>query len=248
MPADHGMSGVELLWGDGERPSRGPKPKLTLERIVTAAIGIADAEGLAAVSMQRVAAELGYTAMSLYRYVPGKEQLVEVMVDVAAGWPPELPGEHGWRAELEAWVRALWALYQRHPWALEVRITGAPRGPHHLAWFEAALGPLARAGLREDEQVSGATFLLGAVRQLATIGIDITRAREAVGHTAAQAEADYLTVLRRYVTADRFPHLSRLVEAGIFDNPDLADEGLDLDLHFGIQRLLDGIEVHLTRG
>src|SRR5689334_22149881 len=76
---------ADLLWGPRERPSRGPKPGLTRDGIVRAAIGVADAEGLAAVSMQRVAAEVGFTTMALYRYVPGKNELVALMVDSAVG-------------------------------------------------------------------------------------------------------------------------------------------------------------------
>ncbi|WP_432758609.1 TetR/AcrR family transcriptional regulator [Streptomyces lydicamycinicus] len=96
---------VELLWGGRERPSRGPKPALSLERITRTAIALADTGGLGAVSMQRVAAELDFTKMSLYRYVPGKSELVALMIDRAMGEPPSAPspdtagrdGEEPWR-------------------------------------------------------------------------------------------------------------------------------------------------------
>ncbi|MBK3547134.1 TetR/AcrR family transcriptional regulator, partial [Streptomyces sp. MBT60] len=78
---------LELLWGTGERPSRGPKPGLTLDRIVTAAVAVADAEGLAAVSMRRLSTELGTGTMSLYRYVPGKSELLDLMFDRVLGEP-----------------------------------------------------------------------------------------------------------------------------------------------------------------
>ncbi|WNF28717.1 TetR/AcrR family transcriptional regulator [Streptomyces sp. C11-1] len=78
---------LELLWGTGERPSRGPKPGLTLDRIVTAAIAVADAEGLSAVSMRRLSTELGTGTMSLYRYVPGKAELLDLMLDRVLGEP-----------------------------------------------------------------------------------------------------------------------------------------------------------------
>ncbi|MGO4423231.1 TetR/AcrR family transcriptional regulator, partial [Streptomyces sp. MCAF7] len=80
---------LELLWGTGERPSRGPKRGLTLERIVTAAIAVADAEGLAAVSMRRLSAELGTGTMSLYRYVPGKAELLDLMLDQVQSFDPD---------------------------------------------------------------------------------------------------------------------------------------------------------------
>src|SRR6266496_4469960 len=104
------VSSAELLWGQRERPSRGPKPGLSLDGIVRAAIKIADAEGLDAVSMQRVAAEFGFATMSLYRYVPGKSELIDLMIDTAIGPPPDLsviPG--GWRPKLTVWARHTWA-------------------------------------------------------------------------------------------------------------------------------------------
>src|SRR3954453_16348748 len=112
-----GRMSVEFLWGERAQPTRGPKPALTLERIADAAVAVADAEGLAAVSMQRVAAELGKTKMSLYRYLPGKAELVALMVEQAIGEPPELRAG-GWREALTEWSELLFAAYLRHPWAV----------------------------------------------------------------------------------------------------------------------------------
>src|SRR5215218_3749291 len=106
---------VEFLWGARAQPTRGPKPTLSLDRITDTAIAIADAEGLAAVSMQRVAAELGFTKMSLYRYVPGKAELVALMVERAIGDPPTIDTAD-WRAGLKDWSHQLLAGYLRHPW------------------------------------------------------------------------------------------------------------------------------------
>ena len=91
----------DFFWAPRPRPTRGPKPALTLGQIADAAIAVADAEGLAAVSMQRVAADLGYTKMSLYRYLPGKAELVAAMIErapatrrrsAASGGRPSLSG------------------------------------------------------------------------------------------------------------------------------------------------------------
>src|ERR1700754_3434178 len=109
---------IQLLWGLREGPTRGPKPVLSLERIAQAAVDIADVEGLAAVSMQRVAADLDFTKMSLYRYVTGKDELVAAMIDLAVGEPPavgDLPGS-SWRPRIEAWVRLLAETWDAHPW------------------------------------------------------------------------------------------------------------------------------------
>ncbi len=112
---------LELLWGEPKVPSRGPKPGLDLARIVRTAIELADAEGLAALSMRRVAERLGVGAMSLYTYIPGKAELLDLMLDQVQGelLMEELPGGD-WRARLEARARQDWALYERHPWLLQI--------------------------------------------------------------------------------------------------------------------------------
>lgn len=238
-----GPASVELLWGDTQRPSRGPKPKLTARQIAETAIAVADAEGLDAVSMQRVAGELGFTTMSLYRYMPGKDQLLELMLDIAAGHPPAAPGGASWRAEIEHWVREMWSLYQRHPWALRVELSGPPVGPGQLAWFEAALRPLARAGLDAADMVAAVTYLTGSVRELARMSAQFAHARGAAGVSAGEAEADFARALREYVDAERFPTLAGLVAADVFE-PAEGDGDVVMELDFGIQRLLDGIAAY----
>src|SRR5207253_2790191 len=96
---------LELLWGLRSRPTRGPKPALTIEQIVAAAVGIADTEGLVAMSMRRVADELGVGAMTLYRYVPGKAELLDVMLDSVYGEMSRREVDGDWRAKLDAVAR-----------------------------------------------------------------------------------------------------------------------------------------------
>src|ERR1700729_1512024 len=84
---------LDLLWGTRDRPRRGPRPSLSLDRIVAEAIALADEEGLANLSMQHLAERLGCAKMALYRYVPGKSELVALMVDAALGDPPEPPAQ-----------------------------------------------------------------------------------------------------------------------------------------------------------
>src|SRR6187431_447673 len=117
--------GVALAWGIAADPQRGPKREMSVERIVDAAVEIADAEGLGAVSMAAVAARLGYTPMSLYRYVSAKEDLVLLMQESATGLPPASVREiEGWRERLNAIFRAQLNIYLRHPWMLDIPITG----------------------------------------------------------------------------------------------------------------------------
>jgi AcrR family transcriptional regulator len=132
---------VELLWGLRDRSRRGgPKPALSLDRIVSAAIELADAGGLAAVSMSRLADKLGFTTMSLYRYIASKEELLLLMIDASIGPPPQVDGSAGWRERAEAWSRELLVFYRTHPWILEVPISGLPAGPRQLLWFDRGLG------------------------------------------------------------------------------------------------------------
>ncbi|MGO9955782.1 MAG: TetR/AcrR family transcriptional regulator [Solirubrobacteraceae bacterium] len=113
---DDRVGATTASWGKPGQPRPGPKPGLTLERIARAAIGIADRDGLAAVSMQRVSQSFGYTTMSIYRYVPGKRGLLELMIDTAKGDPPTLATvAGGWRAELQTWAACARSGLQAHP-------------------------------------------------------------------------------------------------------------------------------------
>jgi AcrR family transcriptional regulator len=223
------------LWGPkDERDER--RPRLGVSKIVETAIGIADGEGLDAVSMQRVAGELGYTAMSLYRYIPGKTQLVDVMTDTAYGLPPDASRLNGdWRREVEQWANELWAVYQRHPWMLQVQTRTAPIGPHGLAWFESLLQALSGTGLAHGEIVALAMFISSAVRDVARI------ARELV-----PMGLGYAKVLESILDGARFPTLAGMIAAGSFDED--GDEGVKPALEIGLRRLLDGIEVHARTG
>src|SRR5687768_1469122 len=106
---------IELLWGLQERKRRGPRPRLQVADIVRAAITIADGEGLGALSMRRVADVLGVATMSLYSYVPGKAELLDLMLDTVFGETPR-PPIADWRGGLAAIARSNWDLYHRHPW------------------------------------------------------------------------------------------------------------------------------------
>jgi AcrR family transcriptional regulator len=236
-PRPAGLGAVaDLLWrADAERADAA-RPRLSVRVIVDTAVALADAEGLDAVSMQRVATELGCTAMALYRHVPGKDQLVAAMADAATGLPPAAsPPGAPWRAEAEAWVRGLWHLYLGRPWLLRVPTASAPVGPNELAWFEALLRPLHRSGLDRAELIPLATFVSSAVRDLARVATELDPA----------AAADYGRVLAERLDPERFPLLCSLA----------GEEGLDEEedgdvapiVHHGIQRLFDGLEARTAR-
>jgi AcrR family transcriptional regulator len=234
---------IEQLWGlRGSSRRGGPKPALSVERIVAAAVELADAGGLAALSMSRLAEKLGFTTMSLYRYVASKDDLLVLVLDDALGLPPD-PPDGDWRAQCAAWAQALRAGYNRHPWVLELPISALPAGPNQLVWFDRGLAALAGTRLEEGEKASSVLLISSYVRTQAMLWLDVMKATE------SGRSPDWAAVVERLADPARFPAVARAVAAGIFaDDPDSAEHYPDDEFDFGLQRILDGIEVlHRSR-
>lgn len=229
---------VGLLWGPRPQPTRGPKPALSIERIAQAAIKVADADGLAAVSMQRVAGELGFTKMALYRYVPGKAELIALMVDTAAGEPPLLHGgSSDWRAQLGRWARGLLAVLQRHPWLLEATVGPRIMGPNELGWLERAVAALDGTGLDGGERMDAVVVIVGHVRTIAQ------QSRTAPGPPQRKPEEQLGTVVAELLRThgDRYPALTAaLASASRHGSQDTA-------LEFGLERIFDGLGVLIAQ-
>ncbi len=249
---DHGgtslPASIEAAWGVRERPARGPRPALSLDRIVAAAVKVAAADGMGAVSMSRVAAELGVSTMSLYRYVSAKDELLALMVDAAYEPPPRpVPGE-GWRRSLERWARAELAVYRRHRWVLRVPISGPPITPNQVAWLEWGLACLTGTGLREGEKLSAILLVTGYDRNQATLEADIATAM-AAGVAGAQPMASYGRTLARLIDPERFPALHAAIAAGALDAPEgeIEEDDMDSEFTFGLDRVLDGIEALIEK-
>jgi AcrR family transcriptional regulator len=143
---------MELLWrgerAAGARTGPGPKPALSVDLIVDTAIALADAEGMAALSMRAVGERLGRTAMALYTYVPSKAELVDLMHDRAlAEMPSQYEREPGWRAAVTRWAEDAWRFYLRHPWVLQVSQARPVLGPNEYAAIETLVGILRGTGL-----------------------------------------------------------------------------------------------------
>ncbi|WP_066369116.1 TetR/AcrR family transcriptional regulator [Herbidospora mongoliensis] len=140
---------LALLWrttGEGVK-RRGPKPALTVDAILEAAIAVADESGLDGLSMRAVGERLGKTAMALYTYVPTKRELIDLMYDHAhADLIPDLPG--GWRQAVETWSLALHERYLRHPWLLQVSHARPVLGPHEQTVLEKLLEVLPDVAVR----------------------------------------------------------------------------------------------------
>lgn len=229
---------LELLWGRRERPTRGPKPGLSLDRIVDAAIAAADADGVEALSMRRVARELGVGTMSLYRYVPGKAELLNLMLDKVCDpgerVPP--PGGWHWRGVLEATARSTYQLYLAHRWLLQVNWARPVLGPNSLAGVEFVISALAGVGLTDQERV----MLLSAV-DCYCVGQarSYVLYKSAAGETGISDEefwAAQFPSLEQAMASGRFPAMAGLAE-------DAFGAGWDDTFEFGLYRLLDGIEV-----
>jgi AcrR family transcriptional regulator len=236
---------IEAAWGVRTRPNKGPRPALSLERIVAAAVRVAASEGLQAVSMGRVAADLGVSTMSLYRYVGAKDELLALMADLSFEAPPAPRGpEESWRDGLARWAWTELAVYRRNPWVLRIPISGPPVTPNAMAWLEVGLDSLRDTGLREDEKLSVMLLLTGFVRSQAALQAEVAAA-QAAGAAPADPElmSSYGRLLARLTDPARFPALRAVIEAGVFDEPDEAD----YDFRFGLERVLDGIETLIDR-
>ncbi|MEU9286332.1 TetR/AcrR family transcriptional regulator [Streptomyces sp. NPDC048275] len=231
---------LALLWDTGKRPSRGPKPGLSLDAIVEAAIRVADADGLDAVSMRRLSTELGTGTMSLYRYVPGKAELLDLMLDRVQrpSEDPEVFGE-GWRAALEALGRATLALYRRHPWLLQVNQTRPILGPSALDGMEKMLSRIKPMGLSDPELVSAIIMIDGYVFGAARTQVYQKEAERRTGLTDAEFWQAHIPVFEKVMADGRHPFLASLSEDAF---------GADFDhFEFGLQRMLDGLEALVAR-
>jgi AcrR family transcriptional regulator len=243
---------MALLWGTQKPPTRGPKPGLQVEKIVEAAIRVADAEGLGALSMRRVAGELGVGTMSLYTYVPGKAELLDVMLDTVLGEVALPDGAAGdWRARLEAYARELWAHYHRHPWAFGVSGARSLLGPNETALYEASLAAVADIGLSGREMVHVVTLVAEYVRGAARRAVEAAQVAKQTGVTDAEWWRDREPLLDQVFDPGRYPTVTRIAEEGAFDQP---EGGLDYNLQdaldsfeFGLARVLDGVEAFVKR-
>lgn len=240
---------VAVAWGVAAFPQRGPKRELSHEGIVEAAVEIADAEGLAAVTMQRVAASFGFTTMALYRYVASKEELHRLMADAAIDHAAlaAIPIDD-WRTGLTAWAGVVHERYLDHPWLLEL--------------------PLARDDLLMPGNVAVADAALRAMRTLALpaevkLGLLITVSLIVRGFAGIQNEMfveenryppGTKEALSDVVTAGRFPDLAPMMATGAYlgeaVEPEVRDAvvpGESDDMGFGLETYLDGIAVLTQR-
>jgi AcrR family transcriptional regulator len=256
---------MALLWRDhqpAERTGPGPKSQLSVDLVVEAAIEIADAEGLQALSMRAVGERLGRTAMSLYTYVASKNELVDLMYDHAFGElvheredaaSPEPStredgtGEAGWHEEVLAWAGRLWRFYLRHPWSLEISQARPVLGPNEYRLFESLATVLHRSGLPPKAISNAYESVLNLVRGLVRTAAEARQAQAVTGLPedewwyARSAQLEEVAVDFH----ERFPTLALMTEGGAFDNADPDEPYLEQEawetFQFGLGALLDGV-------
>jgi AcrR family transcriptional regulator len=224
-----GNADYDLLWGEATRAGRGRPAGLSRERIVAEAIAIADTEGLQKVSMKHLAERLGSGVMSLYRHVPGKDELVILMYDSLLAGPLVLPEADTWRELLRHWGFGVRELFLAHPWAIVVGTSERPMGPGEAGWVDGVIGRLTAVGMpAELALISVLTvdcFVLGAVRPELPSGNGDTEMFRFLADPAMRA---------------RFPNLARLAEPG-----SATDAAMEDYFSFGLERVLDGLECHI---
>lgn len=222
----------------GREPRAAPGHGLNRERVIRTAIAFADVEGLAALSMRRVAAELGTSTMALYRHVPSRGELVRLMSEAVFSEEPSGPRPRGWRAQLAQEARWLWGLYERHPW-LGRAMAGLTRpmaSPHAMRYTERVLAVLSGLGLTPYQMIHVHLAVLGYAQGVA-LAIELeSQARQDTGMTPEEWMASNEPRMEAIQTAAAYPVLSSL-----FGEDDFSLE-LGTLFEFGLERFLDGIE------
>ncbi|WP_188743864.1 TetR/AcrR family transcriptional regulator [Agromyces bauzanensis] len=236
---------LRLLWRDrlGDPVgSRGPKQRASVDAVVDTAIELADAAGLEALSMRRVAERLGLRPMSVYTYVPGRAELIDLMVDRVAGEQP-LPELRGsLRERLEQVARRAWNEYLRHPWLLSIDTSRPPLGPNVSDRWEWSLRAIEGLGLSDLDMDQVVTLVVGFVSAPARAYVDAERLRRAESDDDAWWERNG-PLLEQIVDPARFAVSGRVGQAAGAEYGASADP--ERAFEFGLARVIDGIEVYV---
>ncbi|MDO9455680.1 TetR/AcrR family transcriptional regulator C-terminal domain-containing protein [Nocardioides sp.] len=241
---------LPLLWRGlvdqpAAAPKRGPKQKVSVDEVVDAGVEVADTEGLAALSMRGLAQRLGLGAMSLYTYVPGRDELVVLMVDqvLGRGDRPTLPADVRRRLELVA--ETALADYLAHPWLLEVAGLRAWLGPHAADRYEWQLTAVDGLGLGDVEMDQTVALLDGIAATTARAVQEVRAAERRSGLTELQWWEANADALGEAMAGRDYPLAGRVGQAA----GELYQAATDPDrqFRFGLARIVDGLLVHLDR-
>lgn len=230
---------LELLWRIQAAPKRGPKQRLDLDEVVATAIALAGEQGLDGLSMRKVAEQLGVGTMSLYTYVPGKPELLDLMLDAVI--EPSTPHDDGpWRVKVERLAQENWDRFHRHPWLLEVTPLRPVLGPNTLARYDHELRALDGIGLTDIEMDSTLVLVNAHTESSARRALEATQAEQRTGLTDEQWWRARAPILERVVEPGAYPVAGRVgTAAGEAHNAAYAPVHA---FAFGLQRVLDGVD------
>ncbi|WP_345040611.1 TetR/AcrR family transcriptional regulator C-terminal domain-containing protein [Streptomyces sannanensis] len=233
------VPGVGTVVGDpGPAGRAAPAAGLTRDVVVATAMRIADAEGMAAVSLRRVATELSTSTLALTRHVRGSGELMWLMADVAFAEEEPDTTPDGWRAQLELSTRRMWRIFRRHPWLTQAmgsftRPIPSANGMKHTEWVMRALSGL---GLRPSQMMQIHLSLFAYVQGFALASGMESQARQDTGVSPEEWMALQDSRMRAIQSSGEYPVLTSLF---------MRDPGMDLELdtlfEFGLRRTLDGI-------
>lgn len=240
------LKSLKLLWEGTEKPKRGPRQKVELGALVSAAIEIADTEGLGAVSTRRVAEKVGISPMSFYTYIPGKAELLDLMLDTVYGETAGPDGPAGdWRARLERAARDSWQVYLRHPWLLQVATSRPPLGPHLVAKYDRELRAVDGIGLTDVEMDLVVQMVGDYVHGAARTAVSATLVTQRTGLTDEQWWSRVAPVLEKVLDPAAHPTAGRVGTAAAIEYNGTVDPARAFD--FGLRLLLDGVEALIAR-
>ncbi|GAA4559540.1 TetR/AcrR family transcriptional regulator [Planotetraspora kaengkrachanensis] len=236
------MTSRENLWMRPERPARGPRPAFSRAQLTEAAIRIADAEGLAAISMRRLATEIGAGTMSLYRYVSGKDDVIELMIDavVADYTPPDLDLSGDWRADLRGLAGRVREVILRHPWIAPLSGTRQQPSPNRVRMLDTALRMVDGLGLSFNEMLTVIGTVFAYVNGFVESELAEAEALRRTGLDLMEWMTLQVPYLQSVVASGRFPMVARMLTEGGQDYVDVGDR-----FAYGLDRLLDGIAARL---
>lgn len=251
-PADPARTIPKVLltaWGAAPTTRKGPRPKLTVARILETAIVLGDQGGTEAITMSRTAAELGVGTMSLYRYVESRSDLFLLAADAVLGTPPKPAGDT-WRERTHSLARALREVYRRHPWASEIPVTGEPLAPSYVRWAEAGLTVLEETGLDIAERARVMTLVWTYARAEGELAEEQRRSWAAEGLDPAEAHRAFVHRLDTLVSADDYPRVRALLGSDLLA-PGLAsgteEDADESEFTLSVDLLLDGVAARAAR-
>ena len=239
---------LELLWRrtlGTPQGSRGPKQRVSVDEVIQAAIAVADEDGLPAFSMRKVADRLGLKLMSIYTYVPGREELIGLMVDEVMGERPLPAHEGALRERLTAMARYAWEEYHRHPWLLQADLSRPWIGPNGSDRWEWQLAAIEGEGFTDLEMDQVVTLISGFTAGAARTSIDARRAVERSGISDAQWWEINAPILQRVMPGGAYPISGRVGTVAGQEYNAVGDP--ERSFRFGLERILDGLADLLDR-